>query len=315
MTLETSFANIRIKNNSIDKSSTYAYDKHVDIYGSAIIDGNSFIAPVAYANMLSINNCSCRITNNKFIRGSTTISSYISATGTNDQIITNNIFDRSTIDGTTDGYTIVTGLSANSIYHSNKNQVIYVPIQLGMGTGTDFVTGDGYKSADIIVINQGFYLKINLLRTNAQTYIENINLNAALPDGVRIDEMKMGIYVEPTSDTLAASNTITFYITSMDNVSANYTTGTNSILDAKASFLVSGDLPDFTVETDYSVNSNFAAMQASTQYITISVNNDERFRNTKDRMLTFEIAYNMQLATAPSSLKTYLSPILARCIW
>lgn len=79
-------------------------------------------------SFFSLNNCSCNVTNNNFVRGNSLLSAYISGTGIYDQTIVGNIFDFSTTDGTNEN--LVNGLTSTSVYMQNKNQIGYVLIPM-----------------------------------------------------------------------------------------------------------------------------------------------------------------------------------------
>lgn len=149
MTLETSLANIIINNNTIDQGrfsdgttpATVNYAFHAWIYGSANISHNTFMGPAAASDMLNLENSSSKISNNKFIRGATSITSYIKNHGTQDQVIVENVFDQTTIDGTNEA--IVSGLTSTSTYERNINQIAYLVLSLV----EDMAVFDTYLSA------------------------------------------------------------------------------------------------------------------------------------------------------------------------
>lgn len=144
--IQTLGQSINIKGNIIDQGveydlsnivQTFNYTHCAFIYGSANITDNTFANPAAAADMLNTQNGSCQITNNKFIRSATSISSYIKHRYIADEVtdaysgvhtITDNVFDQPTIDGTTEE--LVKGLNINTIYTRNKNQTgfAYIPI-------------------------------------------------------------------------------------------------------------------------------------------------------------------------------------------
>lgn len=139
MALPTTFTDTVIEGNNIsvgyytDGSSVLSnsYDSLLYNTCDAIITGNSFSGITSGSStMMSLSSCSCTINNNNFIRGSNTVTSYISCTGTQDQIITHNVFDKETTNGTVE--TLVSGITTNSQYEKNKNQTKYAIKSLGM---------------------------------------------------------------------------------------------------------------------------------------------------------------------------------------
>lgn len=134
-------SNIIIKNNIVGQGGylngvtllPYNYDNCGWILGSSIIESNYFSGVNTSSDMLKITDASCMIRDNKFIRNTTTIASYIKynyvMTSYNEvQDITDNIFDKTTIDGYTEQ--LVFGLNPGSIYTRNRNQIGYVYIPL-----------------------------------------------------------------------------------------------------------------------------------------------------------------------------------------
>jgi hypothetical protein len=227
-------------------------------------------------------------------------------------VIKDNIFDQSTVNGSSD--VLVVGISSASSFYSNKNQIIYIPVQLGMGTYTDPTIGVIYANAYSNALNNILYFRSAVFGTTNQILTIHVNLNDSLPEGARVDEINFGLYCINAAATLNASaglNQVFIRIATVDNVSANYTAGTSSIIDAKVAYTTG--TPTVKIDTTYNVYTNFAALQANTEYITIPIN-DERYRNTKDRMLTLELVHTMSLTVA-GSVTFYFSPILAKCIW
>lgn len=333
MTTPTSIRNVKIKDNLITTGSSstgstpivYTYTSNMSLGADAVIYGNTFSGcfgnGISSTNLISITSGSSIITNNNFIRGvGSPIAVYIAATSATDQTITNNLFDQTTVDGTID--VLTSGLSDGSIFHSNKNQVIYIPIQLGTGTYTDPSNIRYYTTANSSVANNLIYFESSIFTTASQYAVVNYILNDILPSGIRVAEMKIGLTaVVGAAAVLSATpsdNQFNMGITSVNNASANYTAGVNSLLDVKAQIALTdgGDLPvDFGLDTTYDIHGNITAMQAATQYITLSFANDERFRNTKDRMLGFSFIHYMKLLTAGNGIVFRFSPILAKCIW
>lgn len=333
MTTPTSFRSVKIKDNLIDigsSSTNYFYSSCMSLGADALVTGNTFSGcvgnGVGSTNLTVITDGSSLISNNAFIRGvGSPINSYINVTSVNDQVITDNLFDQTTIDGTPSHDILVTGLSTGSVYHSNKNQTIYIPIQLATGAGTDPSGGRYFQDnvTDAYSDNGTIYVERASFGTNFTVFTDHKDLNSILPPGIRLHELKIGIlapFLGAGSVISATPSDNQFILTasSVDNVSTNYATGPNSILDVKYEFDLTsgGDFPpDFTVSTTYDVHGNFTAMRTATQYITLTLN-DERFRNTKDRMLFLSADQFITLSNATGGGVLFrISPILAKCIW
>lgn len=138
MALPTTFSDTIIEGNTFsvgyytDGSSVLSntYTQLLNTSSESIITGNTFGGVTGGNTMISISDCACTIMSNNFVRGSTAVSAYITASGTKDQIITHNVFDKETVDGSTE--TLVSGITTTSQYEKNKNQTKYAIKSLGM---------------------------------------------------------------------------------------------------------------------------------------------------------------------------------------
>lgn len=335
MTLETSLANIVISNNIIDQGRfsdgttpvAYNYDFNAWIFGSANIIGNNFFSSSAGTDMLNIDDCSCIITNNKFVRGSTTINSYIRNYGPNDQIITNNLFDQSTVDGGASDASnvLVTGLSASSTYSHNKNQIIYVPIAIPGGTfTTSIANGDIVVDTSLSAVFNTFnYLLIGINSTSLTTFYINFNLNDALPDSVKLLTAKIGIFNIVAGVGTLTSGTFSMQAAVDNVVPANFTTGLNSILDVKnqpgstiGTAGTGGSLD--SVSATLNLFTNYAAVQANTLYLTAdfsTASDPNNFVTTKDKCMSIKVLLNNDINVLGSGQLWKLSPIVVKCMW
>jgi hypothetical protein len=331
MTLETTLTNIFIEGNVIDQGVssngspiTYNYTNRAQISGSSNISGNTFANPTASENMLDITAGSCIITNNKFIRASTTISSYINNAGSGDQIITNNIFDNSTIDGTND--IIVSNLTETSIYKDNKNQVIYIPVSvvpalLGTDTSNFFKFGhfdatnfglggtgggSGLRFDNAYIGRLAYRGDIALTQASANFYLDLTN---HIPVGASIIDSKIGLYAPTVGATIAGTNEFITNLISQNVNRANYAAGTNSILDVKNNI-------GTVNETDTATYSPLVLsnLNSTTQYLQNTPTTPSFFCNNGN----FSIIFTMALVvTGSSSDETVfqISPVVLKCIW
>lgn len=126
--------NVKVRGNTISGGTGFYYDKHMSINNSALVSENTLINPTNAATMLEIiTQGSCQVVKNKFIRGSSILGNYITVSSTNDQTITDNFFDSSTVDGVTNEALIS---DANMVVAAdrNKNYILtknFMPLALG----------------------------------------------------------------------------------------------------------------------------------------------------------------------------------------
>jgi len=254
MTLSSNFSNVLIDGNTFEGTSTYNYDLVAEIGTNSTIINNYFSGTInnPTITMLDILNCSCIIKNNTFIRGSNTIPSYINNTGSNDQIITDNIFDGYTVDGTST--TLIASLTANSIYTQNKNQVGYSIIPLGaektsifqFGTSPndfalfnyiDFPPPSSISNAEVTagygsVGRDVYVLKIynDQVSPTQQYFSLGIDVSKSIPIGAKIIDAKISIYSPQAANALDTTGNNNFFLSL--NTSRSHT----SAIDVKTYF-------------------------------------------------------------------------------
>lgn len=136
MPLPSTISNCIIEGNAIDSgifsadgttTTTYTYPSLLFTTADCKIIGNNFNGVTSNSGtsvMVDIQNASCEITKNYFIRGSNNILAYVRNTGTYDQVIVDNIFDNPFVNNVNEE--LVTGLTVTSIYRGNKNQTGYL---------------------------------------------------------------------------------------------------------------------------------------------------------------------------------------------
>lgn len=334
MTLETSLSNIIVRNNKIShqRGTTYGtftspivnYSHCARIAGSAQIEGNTFISPTGTAgtvDMLNLVDGSSIVQGNKFIRDSLSINSYIRQYGTGEHLITNNIFDHSTIDGTNDQLTA--NLSASSHYHNNKNQVLYIAVPLfnsGFRVNTtndisnpnnvndSFIYDTNISDPDAIEPTNG-YRPFTHMFLNAGLRLQHyyINLNSVLPKNIRVLEAKFGF--SASGNQVTSPSTITTHLASKDIGVSNYATGTNSILDGANQEFLANEI----INSSYDVNANITALNTATQYITVTAGSDNFLANNNNSIgigMTFSITVN-----SGNQVEFVMSPIVLKCKW
>lgn len=255
MTIPSTFSNVIIEGNTIDIGSSssggaptfYQYGTHgigengylLSTSADCRIFGNYF-SGIATNNagtyMIQLSGCSCNIQGNTFIRGSSEVAAYINNVGLDDHIITGNIFDGYTVDGSTPQSTspLVAGITANTLYTNNKNQVGYAVIPLATdktalfkadrassGLSMVFNTNDG-NPPDIFTdygVTAGYlpdpYVLLiynNMTVPITQNYFfMNIDIGKSIPVGAKIIDAKYSVY-NPSSIPLDTSGTNAFYL-------------------------------------------------------------------------------------------------------
>lgn len=355
MALESSLSNIVIKNNTIGQGSfstgaapvSYNYNYHAWIFGSSIIEGNNFFAPAASSDMLSLDNCSCIIRGNKFVRGSTSINSYIRNYGSNQQIIMHNIFDSPTIDGTTE--TLALGLTDNSQYEYNTNQTGYVAIRLSQ---TVFIPGVGYFGSGTVNVPTGSisanfsgypsgYGNNSLMESltlNITTASDNlgraydigfeVDLQKHMPHGARLLNAVIGLagdgsraFVGTGADFNTSSTTF-MGMTAKASRSLNYTVGSyvgtvtdpvnrwsDLAMDNATQVVATGIFIQNTTDVD-----NFIL---ASKYITLDAS-AQNLRVTHDKTINMRIEYQIRMLSSTSGTRNVRiknGPLLIKYRW
>lgn len=346
MSLPTTLSSTKINDNCFDIGlnstngttfTTYGYDGAILTADDCIISGNTISPAVGTSsgttNLISISNASCNIHDNTFIRGSSTIGSYILASGTNDQIIQNNIFDHDTVDGS--DVNLVSGLSENSTFSNNKNQISYKGTQI-------------FNHAKQILANN-----INLTETffDALTYfggaspleqwnikangtlptlhgVFQLDLNTILPDNVKILDVVIGFNFDGGNPfNVSGTPTSTFKLQLQRSVLADINTvsyPTNlsqTVLDSYYHFINSGAGSQITGQSlasnIYTINSSptSTAPYSATQYLRINTQSPDYsdfFTMNKKYQNFLNLDIDLNLATGTASAAIIVSPIMIR---
>lgn len=237
MTISSTFSNIIIEGNTIDAGyGSITYSNLLFTNADCRIFGNYFSgieSNTVATYMLLIGEDSCNIQGNTFVRGANLITSYIRNVGINDHIIVGNIFDGYTVDGSTIQGTgagqlpLVSGITANTLYTNNKNQVGYAIIPLSVHNPTLFALGTppSTEKAVTTVLN---WAGPNVITSNAyvtsgvhgdamvtkifddsaspgHTFILTTTLSGLVPIGAKIIDAKVAIY-NPSGATITLSS-------------------------------------------------------------------------------------------------------------
>jgi hypothetical protein len=365
MVFSTPINNIIIDGNSFDygtytpdgnpasTSITYSYFNCVGTTSDTSITNNYFsgmAAPAQFgagsssANLVLSGGTSSIVKNNIFIRDTTTIYAYIVCNSTDDQIITDNVFDGYHVDGTTlDNGTdenlvkgvnpTPTGLSVGSTYNNNKNQTAYSMLPILVGEKLWSSTSVGPYNDDGISDNSTFgsayanaasgpstYATLTLVDANQHGYFRVFNISEVIPIDTQILEIKQGIYATNTGDPID-QNTTTITITITSGFTDYDVTGYSSMLDAQTQ--CAGLNPQFGVaNTQQTVltGPGLTAIQAGTYYLVINSaiqNNLQYYFNTLQSSLTISIGYVFKLSTYSGLIPTgvYFSPIRIKYRW
>lgn len=290
--------NIKVRGNNISGNTTYTYTHNFNLNGgAALIDGNNFAIPSLNANMLSLTDCNCTITNNTFVRGSTSITSYINYPEAAQQIITNNTFDKSTVNGTSD--VLIVGLPAGSIYEKNINQVMYIPIFPSME-----LVGAVNAGADPSILPS---TSIEYSDTTLHNHNLGYDLTANIPAGMQIISAKIGFGTFRIAVTFAGSHHATSMVAIMTNaVRANYTTGTGSILDVYANAALGTSVSGSTLDL-----SN-VTLDTTTGYMTVDLSASS-FYTSLDESIFVKVNLDVQLSAG--DLIITISPLVVKCTW
>lgn len=319
MTTEASLANIVIRNNTIDQGRfsdgttpvAYNYDYSAWIFGSSNITGNSFLSSVASTDMLNIDTCSCNITHNKFVRGSTSINSYIRSYGANDQSITNNLFDSTTINGSS--LTLVTGITATSIYTRNKNQTgyLYVPIFDNSPGITGIIDAFNQTTLNDYTLGQSKFGGLGsqlIFKSGASvSFSKNFNIGSLLDRGVKIKEIKLGTFISTGTITPSAFQLISMNIFAPIN---------DQHMDVQNTFHTPPTLTTFGTTPEYVISSpgQFTNITTSTQYITYTpTSTDPYFTAGGDYQLYVRLRISLTFGAANWTM--LFSPFKITYIW
>lgn len=344
MSLPTTLSSTKINNNSFDIGlnstngttfTTYGYDGAILATDDCIISENT-IAPAigtssGSTNLISVSSATCNIHNNTFIRGASTIGSYILSSGSNDQIIQNNIFDHETIDGT--NVNLVSGLSENSTYSNNRNQISY--------KGTDIFTHQKQFYSNNLDLTQTNFngltyfngaspleqwnIKLNGTTPNLIAVFQ-LNLNDILPDNVKILDVAIGFTFDGSNayDTAESS---TFNLNLQRTILSDFnpisypSNLSQTVLDAYYNYVGTGGGSQVTgqslISNIYTIDSipTAAAPFTATQYLRINTQSpdySDYFTLNKKYQNYINFVLDLKFSTGTLSTSVVVSPIMIR---
>jgi len=355
MVFETPINNVVIDGNTFD-------------YGTYTPDGNPASSPIVYSyfycvtttldttitnnyfsgiakpslagvpSIIDIGSGSNIIKNNIFNRSASTIYAYIVCNSTNDQIITDNIFDGYTVDGLTDENLIkgvnltATGLSVGSTYNNNKNQTGYsmIPVLVGEKLWSESSTGpyneDPLSPPFISPSTFGgaganqttaaaMYASLTLQDTTQHGYFRTYDIAKIVPINTQILEVKQGVYAPPSGDTID-TGTSEIVISIASGVTDYDVTGYSSMLDVQLQLGLNLGVADS--QTTTLSGPGLLAIQSGTYYLTIDSaiqNNSQYYFNTLQSALTISIGYVFLLSNWVAGTGIIFSPIRIKYRW
>jgi len=335
----------------------YKYFNNIIVNSDAIITNNfisgmappgQFVAGSLSSNLVIEANWSCVVKNNTFVRGDTTIYAYIVNNSLDDQIITDNVFDGYTVDGTDENlvkgiflnsppqpYFTPTGLSVGSTYNNNKNQTGYsiLPVLVGEKLWSDGYTGP--YNQDFIsspstpstfggagannAVAAAIYATLILQDTTQHGYFRTYDITKIVPINTQILEVTQGIYSSPQDpiDTNISQISISIASGIINPV------GYNSIIDVFNQIYTPPNnlgLLDSQTTTLSGAGLPAAIQSPSNYYLTIDStiqNNLQYYFNTLQSSLTISIEYLLKLSTYSGSTPTGIvfSPIRIKYRW
>lgn len=317
MSAPTTITNILIEGNTFDFGSStvdettttsYSYTTCLNITADVNLVNNYISGIVTGAsNIMSINSGYGNISGNTFVRGSNTIGAYITATGSIDQTIKDNIFDSPTVDGTTE--TLVTGLTGGSFYGQNKNQTGYVAVPFDTDSQPyDFTTNERLMqngTSDYVAANYNLTQIVNSGTPNvAYDYTMVKNLTSHLPKNVNVLGTKVGIKFNGTA-TYSGTNILFQEIFVYATNGLNFTAGTGSAADPGS--VSSIDNASHTAST--------TGLTATPVYNFVDTSTSAQFTSSSDRFIILRSLFRYQFASVITGATFVLSPILVKFRW
>ncbi len=328
MPIPSTFSNIKITNNSIKVGrgtpTTYSYSNSIFLNGNSTstfnITGNDFSGTEASGNMMRITNSSANISNNQFRRGTTSLNSYISCTGTFDQNIVDNFFDGYTVNGSVED--LVIGLTSTSVYTRNKNQIEYIPIyltdkyiQLTNGVNDVITTATG----NAVIRDLSSYIRYEVtVNASINNLFIRLNLNDILPKGITLQQCKVGLFAinlggAELGNSSPSDNDWRGFLISYPVSKQNYNAGTNSILDSENNFGTTNETVFFAYDPLLPFNDDILTTNAVFQ--TLTPITQSFFINNNSNMLVLRLQLSLRTSTIGSGLQARISPVVAKCIW
>lgn len=365
MAINTFVTNIIVEDNTFDygvftpnglpsSSTTYGYFTAIATTTNTIISNNYISGTPQTTNggRIAIFAGSATITGNTFIRENITIPAYITSSSSDDQIITNNIFDSPTVDGTSE--VLVTGLSSSSTYHSNKNQTgsVSVPMtttKLAIGPSVDYMGATssmffsdtaGYNVFPYISLSEVGYKSLVLFvddfGTIATRYIGwQESLDKYLPPSVRVLKISLAmksfeaapVVETPLDPPSGFDSNIYLYLNQYNTTSLNYL-NLDSWLSSFAAFdpsvvndvVIEQSTPVSSVITGAQINANTNAnaVTASVDTTTLGPGSSDissQFVTGRNFPLTVSVDIRYKRHAGASGNAFFFAPLYVKYRW
>jgi len=348
MSLPSTMSNVIIEGNTIGASSSFTYDYLLITSADCTITSNNFsgITPGGTHSMIWLSNSTNNIHGNTFIRGASSVTSYIQATGSVDQIITNNIFDAMTTDGSNEN--LATGLTVTSIFEKNKNQIKYAVIPMSTEEASIYGTTYASTAHAIIKMTPDFTYAVRAgavqdnniaeiwdQQTNTPTsryFGKSLDLNGRIPQGARILDVKTSIYNESTVplDTTGGINTFTIamqtsnnHLLAIDSKTYPSDTVSNWMLNYGAKYTLTINAGnEANLRSAYQVlelnASNFTTDSSHSLISGATVTNQDissNFITGADDSLTVSFKFNFLRTASVFDLIIVMSPLIVKYAW
>ena len=215
MSIPSTMANVIVEGNTVEAGGaggafTYKY-MMFNSADSKILNNHfsGIVSDAGAAVMIWLANCTNNVRGNTFVRGSSSINTYIVSTGSNDQIITDNIFDNTTSDGS--NTILASGLTANSLYEKNKNQTAYAMVPVGAAKdGTvitngwsvfESTTGPFTAPSTALYTTSGYLYDMMVLKIfdttaspSGHQFGLSLDVSSRVPAGAKITDIRISLY-------------------------------------------------------------------------------------------------------------------------
>lgn len=210
---------VDVSNNLI----TYDYDNALYSMCDSVIDGNIFDGLNASGDMIKISSVGSVITNNKFVRNSTSINSYVnlSIITSGNHTITDNAFDSDTVDGSST--VLVANQSYFTIFTRNKNQTEYTILSLDSNFSTinnslnynEYADGtplvinpNGLSFASTVFFGANFNTTTKFADSSTDPRFVRMKsiISNVLPEGARILDIQMGVFMSNVNSAIVSSS-------------------------------------------------------------------------------------------------------------
>ncbi len=332
----------------------YYYSDCIYLFANGKIVNNTMINAIndVLSDYIYLSDVESIVSNNKLVRSSALINSYISGptTASNFSSIVENNFDGYTVNGTDE--LVSKNIPANWKYERNKNQTGYAAISITYFNRTANPTNsdnDSFRSTgfnlsgpptgtapnqtvlyrDIYTTNGGLgitsrtdFIGANFRINDAgrTDYSSVVDVSSSIPTDVKIIGLKVGIKTDGSARTPAGANYIELLLQSKNIFSSGtYASPINgSILDVSSTDSTSSG---FIIHLDFSSFTTFN----TTQYLEINegtVNftgiggnlSDNNLKNDKTRAIAAKFRIDTD-NTGSGTQNIYISPIVVKYRW